>query len=70
MLQDILWVEKYRPKKIDEVILPENLKKTFSKFVEQKEIPNLMANSHQKFLKLDVPIKVDIGEGMNWDEAH
>tara|TARA_B100001093_G_scaffold520515_1_gene617394 strand:+ start:6172 stop:7116 length:945 start_codon:yes stop_codon:yes gene_type:complete len=42
MLQDILWVEKYRPKKIDEVILPENLKKTFSKFVEQKEIPNLI----------------------------
>ena len=36
----------------------------------KKEIPYLMAHSHQKFLKLDVPIKVDIGEGMNWDEAH
>lgn len=42
MLQDILWVEKYRPKKIDEVILPSELKKTFSNFVEQKEIPNLI----------------------------
>tara|TARA_E500000178_G_C17015705_1_gene752821 strand:- start:1490 stop:2434 length:945 start_codon:yes stop_codon:yes gene_type:complete len=42
MLQDILWVEKYRPKKIDDVILPKELKKTFVKFVEQKEIPNLI----------------------------
>ena len=42
MLQDILWVEKYRPKKIDDVILPKDLKETFIKFVEQKEIPNLI----------------------------
>ncbi len=33
-------------------------------------IPDIMINSHQKFLKLDVPIKVDVGIGKNWNEAH
>ena len=27
-----LWVEKYRPQKIDDCILPESLKKTFKEF--------------------------------------
>ena len=39
---DDLWVEKYRPKKISECILTEDLKNTFSKFLIQKEIPNLL----------------------------
>lgn len=42
MLQDILWVEKYRPSKIDDVILPNELKQSFKKFVDNKEIPNLI----------------------------
>ena len=42
MLQDFLWVEKYRPKTIDDTILPNELKQTFKQFVEQKEIPNLI----------------------------
>ena len=37
-----LWVEKYRPKTIDNTILPNELKQTFKQFVEQKEIPNLI----------------------------
>jgi DNA polymerase III delta prime subunit len=40
--EEFLWVEKYRPKKIEDCILPENLKQTFMAFVEQKEIPNLL----------------------------
>lgn len=39
---DFLWVEKYRPQKISECILPESLKSTFQKIVEGKEIPNMM----------------------------
>ena len=42
MLEDYLWVEKYRPKTIDECILPDELKKTFQQFVDQKNIPNLL----------------------------
>ena len=37
-----LWVEKYRPKTIDDCILPESTKKIFQGFLEQSEIPNLL----------------------------
>ena len=42
MREEFLWVEKYRPKTIDDCILPEGLKKSFREFVENKEIPNLL----------------------------
>ena len=41
-MSEYLWVEKYRPKKISECILDEDIKKTFSEFLKQKEIPNLL----------------------------
>ena len=41
-MSDFLWVEKYRPKKIRDCILSEDTKKTFSEFLKQKEIPNLL----------------------------
>ena len=40
--QAFLWVEKYRPKKITDCILPDSIKNTFIEFVGQKEIPNLL----------------------------
>jgi DNA polymerase III delta prime subunit len=39
---DFLWVEKYRPKTIEDCILPENIKKTFKDFLNKGEIPNLL----------------------------
>ena len=42
MKRDFLWVEKYRPKTIDECILPENIKETFREFLNKGEIPNLL----------------------------
>ena len=41
-MSDFLWVEKYRPKRIEDCILSEDLKNTFTKFLNQKEIPNLL----------------------------
>ena len=41
-MSDFLWVEQYRPKKLQDCILPENLKDTFTKFLKAKEIPNLL----------------------------
>jgi len=42
MLEEFLWVEKYRPKTVEETILPADLKSTFQQFVDQKNIPNLI----------------------------
>ena len=41
-MSDFIWVEKYRRKTIDECILPENIKKTFSDFLNRGEIPNML----------------------------
>ena len=41
-METFLWVEKYRPTNIDDCILPDNLKTTFSEFVKDKHIPNLI----------------------------
>jgi DNA polymerase III delta prime subunit len=42
MQDQFLWVEKYRPKKIEECILPKQLKETFQQIVDSGELPNLM----------------------------
>ena len=42
MNDDFLWVEKYRPKTIEDCILPENIKKTFRDFLNKGEVPNLL----------------------------
>lgn len=42
MSEQFLWVEKYRPQRIADCILPESLKKTFQEFVNQKNVPNLL----------------------------
>ena len=42
MRDDFLWVEKYRPKTIDDCILPDATKKTFKDFLDRGEVPNLL----------------------------
>lgn len=37
-----LWTEKYRPQKVSDCILPENIKSAFQEYVNQKNIPNLL----------------------------
>ena len=39
---DFLWVEKYRPKVVEDCILPESTLKTFQDFLNSGEIPNLL----------------------------
>jgi len=41
-MSDFLWVERFRPKQIQDFILPSELKNTFVQFVNKKEIPNLL----------------------------
>ena len=42
MSNDFLWVEKYRPRKIADTILPDNLKQVFQKIVDTGELPNML----------------------------
>ena len=42
MQDNFLWVEKYRPQTVQDTILPDELKKTFQQFVDQKNVPNLL----------------------------
>ena len=42
MRDEFLWVEKYRPKTIEECILPTSIKKTFQNFLDKGEVPNLL----------------------------
>jgi len=37
-----VWNEKYRPTTLDEIILPERLKRAFKTYIEEESIPNLM----------------------------
>jgi DNA polymerase III delta prime subunit len=42
MSDQILWVEKYRPKKVEDCILHDSIKKSFKEFVKKGQIPNLL----------------------------
>jgi DNA polymerase III delta prime subunit len=42
MSEDFLWVEKYRPRKIADTILPAKLKAAFQAIVDSGEIPNMI----------------------------
>ena len=42
MNTDFLWVEQYRPKTIDDCILPDSLKTLFKSFIKKGELSNLL----------------------------
>ncbi len=41
-MDNFLWVEEFRPKKVADCILPENIKEVFQGFVNDGQIPNLL----------------------------
>ena len=41
-MEEFLWVEKYRPQRIDDCVLSGDLYKVFSKIIEQGEIQNML----------------------------
>ena len=42
MSNEYLWVEKYRPQKVADTILPTKLKETFQKIIDGGELPNML----------------------------
>lgn len=43
---EFIWVEKYRPQTIDDIILPETYKDIFRGYITNNEIPNLLLTSN------------------------
>jgi len=41
-LLDSIWVEKYRPKKLEDLVLPEKYFNDFKKMIEKGQLPNLL----------------------------
>jgi DNA polymerase III delta prime subunit len=41
-MEEFLWCQKYRPQTVQDAILPKDLKDTFQKFVDDKNVPNLL----------------------------
>lgn len=41
-VEEFLWSQKYRPRKVADTILPDDLKAVFQKFVDQGQIPNML----------------------------
>lgn len=41
-LLDSLWVEKYRPKTLESLVLPDRFRKEFEKIIQKQELPNLL----------------------------
>lgn len=41
-VNEYLWCQKYRPRTVADTILPKDLKDTFQKFVDDKNVPNLL----------------------------
>ena len=42
MSNDFLWVQRYRPRKVEDTILPKSLKETFINIVKSGELPNML----------------------------
>jgi replication factor C small subunit len=41
-LTNYLWSERYRPKTIEDVVIPENFRKNFKRFISEGQIPNMI----------------------------
>lgn len=44
---NFIWVEKYRPNKLEDYLGNDHMKKTIQSFIDQKQIPHLLFHSHK-----------------------
>lgn len=65
-MEEFLWVEKYRPRKVSECILPERIKTVFQEYVNKKTIPNLMLTGPAGVGKTTVAIAMCNEIGLNY----
>lgn len=60
------WPEKYRPKTVQDCILPDHLKDTFQAFVDKGEVPNMILSGRSGVGKTTVAIAVLEEIGIDW----
>lgn len=65
-MNEFLWTEKYRPKKVADCILPDRIKKTFQEYVNSNTIPNLMLTGSAGVGKTTVAIAMCEEIGLNY----
>lgn len=58
MREEILWTEIYRPKTVEDCILPSSIKETFQEFVNNKHIPNLLLSGDCGIGKTSIAISL------------
>lgn len=66
MSEHLLWVEKYRPKKVADCVLPESLKGTFQQYVDAKEIPNMILSGGPGIGKTTIAKALCDEVGVDW----
>jgi len=66
MKDDFLWVEKYRPKKIEDCILPESLLDTFKQVVASGDLPNMLLTGTAGLGKTTVAKALCNELNLNW----
>ena len=66
MSDEFLWVEKYRPRKVSDCILPDRIKKSFQEYVDKGSIPNLMLTGTAGVGKTTVAIAMCEEIGLNY----
>jgi len=65
-MSEFLWVEKYRPRTVDDCVLPKGLKKTFSDIVKGGELPNMMFSGSAGVGKTTVAKALCNELGLDW----
>ena len=65
-MNEFLWTEKYRPKKVADCILPDRIKSVFQEYVNTNSIPNLMLTGSAGVGKTTVAIAMCEEIGLNY----
>ena len=40
-MDNFIWIEKYRPSCLEDLVLPNEYKETFNSYIQERKIPNL-----------------------------
>ena len=59
---EFIWVEKYRPLQLDDIILPKTIKETFLEYITQSKVPNLLLTSNSAGLGKTSIAKILVNE--------